>query len=70
MASLFHDGCECYFQHELDLETRFCARRGVHEVWCPCYVRSLDPVDYMADEEFKAEYPVVRELIARERRSS
>jgi hypothetical protein len=45
--------CNCYVK-ELDDEAQFTLRYGAHEVSCPVYHESADPVDKMHDKENKA----------------
>ena len=44
--------CDCYVRH-LDHETRFGLHYGAHNLACPAYRRSLDPVDRANDAEFR-----------------
>jgi hypothetical protein len=42
--------CTCYVQH-LTEEERFTLRYGAHEIECPVYRESLDPVDKLKDDD-------------------
>ena len=49
--------CNCYVRY-LDAETRFGLHYGAHNPSCPEYRVSLDPVDRLNDEEFRAEVEI------------
>ena len=45
--------CTCYVRH-LDEITRYVLHYGAHNPACPQYRVSLDPVDRVHDDEFRA----------------
>jgi hypothetical protein len=47
--------CNCYAS-QLDKMTQFSLRRGAHEVTCPEYKVSRDPVDAAKDVRIRCEY--------------
>ena len=51
--------CDCYVQ-QLDEETRFSLHLGAHNLKCPVYVESRDPVDFANDEDIRKDYYLER----------
>ena len=47
--------CGCYVQH-LDARVRFALRFGAHDLDCPAYRPSQDPVDHLHDEQERASW--------------
>ena len=51
--------CNCYVRFIEDEHILFILRYGSHNPTCPSYRASLDPVDQMADEDFRARTEIV-----------
>jgi len=49
------EDCGCYVQF-MDNEVVFQVRWGAHGLDCPLYRQSRDPVDHVADLEFRAKF--------------